>query len=219
MIDDEDRALAHARVRDARSARAPYRSRIASRIAPPAGRRRARIGLIRCRSEASAAGSLVDDADGFGDPLARERPIDGRDRHDLDQVRGRPADRDDLGRVRLGCLCERPRAAAARICFDLRVGRRVVDDELRRSGATIRAGGRTRAADPPAPTMQNSELPPPTSTTSSSWVTGLPSVTPMRVRNASSSWVTTWSGAPVAAPTSWTIDGGVGRPADRLGAR
>ena len=54
-------------------------------------------------------------------------------------------------------------------------------------------------------TAQNSELPPPMSTTSVSRVTGRPSVTPMRVRNASSSWLRTCSGTLVVRSMSPTI--------------
>ena len=56
-----------------------------------------------------------------------------------------------------------------------------------------------------ASTMQNSELPPPTSTTSVSCVTGIPSVTPMIVRKASSSCDSTCSGAPAVSAASLTM--------------
>ena len=67
--------------------------------------------------------------------------------------------------------------------------------------------------------MQNSELPPPTSTTSVSCVTGIPSVTPMIVRNASSSCDSTWNGASAVSAASLTMRADIGGAPDRLRAK
>ena len=139
-----------------------------------------------------------------GDPLAGQDPVGDRLGKHLDQVRGGAADGDDLGRRRVRGAAERrrrrrrasprPRSGVGGSC--------VANRSVRRADPSWRPAARAGAT---ASTMQNSELPPPTSTTSVSWVTGMPSVTPMIVRYASSSCDRTWSGAPAASAASRTM--------------
>ena len=102
---------------ETRSRSAPYAPGSRRRSPPrPAGSGRG-SGLIRCRSEATAAGSAARIASTSRDPLAREGPIQHRGRKHLEQVRRGAADRDDLGRVRrwgAGDHARAPRHASPR---------------------------------------------------------------------------------------------------------
>ena len=122
-------------------------------IAPPAGRIRARIGLIRCRSAAAAAGSDGEDRLDLRDPLAGQRPVEHRGGQHLDQVRGGAADRDDLARAWRRAPRGRPRSRPRRIAATSVGGRRIVlvtnasvsrADPSRRPAAR---GGRDRIDD------------------------------------------------------------------------
>ena len=177
----EDRALAHARLRD-----------------PDARRRRSARGWRR-RSPRRPAGSAPGRVDavalGGGRRRAPRRGSPGSRRsaravsirsaiaagRTLTQVRCRAADGDDLGRRSASGRrrAPRPPRRASPRSRSAVGGSCVTNRSVSRADPSRRPAARGRWT---GSTTQNSELPPPTSTTSVSCVTGRPSVTPMIVR-------------------------------------
>src|SRR4051794_26879960 len=167
---------------------------MASMIAPPAGRIRARIGLIRKRAEASAAGSTASSAW----MVATRSRVNIRSAMASGSTLTRFDAVPPTAMISLGSdagAAGMASAAAARIAStSVGVGGSAVANRSVKSWEPSRtppARGRWTGS-----TTQNSELPPPTSTTNVSRPTGIPWVTPMIVRNASSSCDRTCSDAP-----------------------
>ena len=218
MIDGEDRALADAGLRDPEPIR-PVASRGSRRRSPPrpAGSGRG-SGLIRCRSAATAAGSAARIARTSRDPVARQGPVEHRRGEHLDQVRRGAADRDDLGRACASGRADDHRRAPRRASPRPRrtsAGSWLTKRSVSRADPSCRPDARGRWV---GSTTQNSELPPPTSMTRVSWVTGMPSVTPMIVRIRLLLVRQDVQRRAGCGDDLLDDGGGIGRPADRFGA-
>ena len=219
VLRGEDRALADAGVGDPDRDRARSGRRIASTIAAPAGRIRARIGFTQVALGGAAATGSAEDVASASAIRSRVRiRSSAPPGSDLEQVRGGPADRHDLGRGRgpgAGQRSQRPSSSIASTSSAVGGSWRTwrVGQPVRRRAQADGAGavGRTDDAELRAPAADVDDerlaIDGPALGDPDDRQVGLFLVGQDVERRRRS-----------PRPTSATIARAVGRPADRLGA-